>query len=167
MESPIVKTVLSTGVDRQNVMQAIERRLRETGKGYIDRVSLISLRSCFLKLVQNSKIDCILTLKAQKKVYIKMRQPLIFYPGDTYSNADELLNVVLSYQQNFVSHQGNNNAKPDQIFFANLLVTCAFTFFQTICVQSQNLFRKGVFTVDFFLKRRECNQCDKFNIFYI
>lgn len=56
MESPIVKTVLSTGVDRQNVMQAIERRLRET--------------------------------------------------GDTYSNADELLNVVLSYQQNFVSHQG-------------------------------------------------------------
>lgn len=46
-----------------------------------------------------------------------MRQPLIFYPGDTYSNADELLNVVLSYQQNFVSHQGNNNAKPDQIFF--------------------------------------------------
>lgn len=64
MESPIVKTVLSTGVDRQNVMQAIERRLRETGKGYIDRVSLISLRSCFLKLVQNSKIDCILTLKA-------------------------------------------------------------------------------------------------------
>lgn len=96
-----------------------------------------------------------------------MRQPLIFYPGDTYSNADELLNVVLSYQQNFVSHQGNNNAKPDQIFFANLLVTCAFTFFKTICVQSQNLFRKGVFTVDFFLKRRECNQCDKFNIFYI
>nr|XP_034334661.1 uncharacterized protein LOC105323696 isoform X5 [Crassostrea gigas] len=56
MESPIVKTVLSTGVDRQNVMQAIERRLRET--------------------------------------------------GDTYSNADELLNVVLSYQQNCVSHQG-------------------------------------------------------------
>lgn len=56
MESPIVKTVLSTGVDRQNVMQAIERRLRET--------------------------------------------------GDPYSNADELLNVVLSYQQNFVSHQG-------------------------------------------------------------
>nr|XP_034334620.1 uncharacterized protein LOC117691855 isoform X2 [Crassostrea gigas] len=55
MESPIVKTVLSTGVDRQNVMQAIERRLRET--------------------------------------------------GDPYSNADELLNVVLSYQQNFVSHQ--------------------------------------------------------------
>lgn len=77
---------------------------------------------------------------------------MIFYPGDTYSNADELLNVVLSYQQNFVSHQGNNNAKPDQIFFANLLVTCAFTFY-TICVQSQNLFRKGVFTVDLFLKK--------------
>lgn len=47
MESPIVKTVLSTGVDRQNVMQAIERRLRETGEGYTDRISPISLRSCF------------------------------------------------------------------------------------------------------------------------
>lgn len=56
MESPIVKTVLSTGVDRQNVMQAIERRLRETGKGYIDRVSLISLRSCFLKLAKIVKL---------------------------------------------------------------------------------------------------------------
>lgn len=33
MESRIVKTVLSTGVDRQRVMQVIERRLRETGKG--------------------------------------------------------------------------------------------------------------------------------------
>lgn len=56
MESPIVKTVLSTGVDRQNVMQAIERRLRETGKGYIDRVSLISLRSCFLNLAKIVKL---------------------------------------------------------------------------------------------------------------
>lgn len=95
-----------------------------------------------------------------------MRQPLIFYPGDTYSNADELLNVVLSYQQNFVSHQGNNNAKPDQIFFANLFVTCAFTFLHYLRAKPK-VVQKGVFIVDFFLKRRECNQCDKFNIFYI
>lgn len=33
MESPIVQTALSTGVDRNSVMQAIEKRFRETGKG--------------------------------------------------------------------------------------------------------------------------------------
>lgn len=95
-----------------------------------------------------------------------MRQPLIFYPGDTYSNADELLNVVLSYQQNFVSHQGNNNAKPDQIFFANLSVTCAFTFLHYLRAKPKFV-QKRSFYCGFFLKRRECNQCDKFNIFYI
>lgn len=81
-----------------------------------------------------------------------MRQPLIFYPGDTYSNADELLNVVLSYQQNFVSHQGNNNAKPDQIFFANLLVTCAFTFLDYLRAKPKFV-QKRSFYCGFFFKK--------------
>lgn len=83
-----------------------------------------------------------------------MRQPLIFYPGDTYSNADELLNVVLSYQQNFVSHQGNNNAKPDQIFFANLLVTCAFTFLDYLRAKPKFV-QKRSFYCGFFFKKGE------------
>lgn len=82
-----------------------------------------------------------------------MRQPLIFYPGDTYSNADELLNVVLSYQQNFVSHQGNNNAKPDQIFFANLLETCAFTFFFDYLRAKPKFVQKRSFYCGFFFKK--------------
>lgn len=81
-----------------------------------------------------------------------MRQPLIFYPGDTYSNADELLNVVLSYQQNFVSHQGNNNAKPDQIFFANLSVACAFTFFTLFACKAKSCSKRSFYCGFFFKK---------------
>lgn len=44
MESPIVQTVLGTGVDRNSVMQAIEKRLRETGEGIHQQSNNIILK---------------------------------------------------------------------------------------------------------------------------
>lgn len=41
MELPMVRAVLETGVSRNSVMQVIERRLRETGRGSLLEQQLI------------------------------------------------------------------------------------------------------------------------------
>lgn len=41
MELPMVRAVLETGVSRNSVMQVIERRLRETGRGSLLEQHLI------------------------------------------------------------------------------------------------------------------------------
>lgn len=42
MELPMVRAVLETGVSRNSVMQVIERRLRETGRGSLLEQQLIN-----------------------------------------------------------------------------------------------------------------------------
>lgn len=53
MQSPMVQTILNTGVDRDRVRNVIERRIRDTGKW----ASVINFQSINISLINDADIN--------------------------------------------------------------------------------------------------------------
>lgn len=53
MQSPMVQTILNTGVDRDRVRNVIERRIRDTGKW----ASVINFQSIDIYLINDADIN--------------------------------------------------------------------------------------------------------------
>lgn len=118
MESPIVQTALSTGVDRNSVMQAIEKRFRETGDTYSNAEDLLNV---VLTLQQNSvsslqdnqeiiaqiqpaMIEAVLDTGVDWNSVMQVIQRKLIETGENYQNAEDLLNDVLILEQNHGTH---------------------------------------------------------------
>ncbi|XP_052708664.1 uncharacterized protein LOC128183607 [Crassostrea angulata] len=111
MESRIVKTVLSTGVDRQRVMQVIERRLRETGDNFLNPEDLLN---AVLTLQQNHvspqqdntdtsqppMIEVVLDTGVNWNSVMQVIERRLIETGVNYQTAEELLDAVITLEQN-------------------------------------------------------------------
>lgn len=111
MESRIVKTVLSTGVDRQRVMQVIERRLRETGDNFLNPEDLVN---AVLTLQQNHvspqqdntdtsqppMIEVVLDTGVNWNSVMQVIERRLIETGVNYQTAEELLDAVITLEQN-------------------------------------------------------------------
>ncbi|XP_065928605.1 baculoviral IAP repeat-containing protein 7-A-like [Magallana gigas] len=111
MESRIVKTVLSTGVDRQRVMQVIERRLRETGDNFLNPEDLlnavltlqqnhVSPQQDNLDTSQPPMIEVVLDTGVNWNSVMQVIESRLIETGVNYQTAEELLDAVITLEQN-------------------------------------------------------------------
>lgn len=131
MESHIVKTVLSTGVDRQMVMQVIERRRRETGDKYLTPEDLLN---AVLTSQQNHvspqqdnpdtsqppMIEVVLDTGVSWNSVMQVIERRLIETGMNYQSAEELLDAVIAMEQN--SETNNTHQHPDyEDYFAAMV----------------------------------------------
>uniref|UniRef100_A0A8W8JKU2 RING-type domain-containing protein n=1 Tax=Magallana gigas TaxID=29159 RepID=A0A8W8JKU2_MAGGI len=134
MESPIVQTVLGTGVDRNSVMQAIEKRLRETGDTYSNAEELMDM---ILTLQQNvglleqdnhenivqmqqPMLEAVMDMGVDWNSVMQVIERRLMETGENYRDVEDLLNAVLVLEQNPRTHNIPPNPDYEDDYLAAL-----------------------------------------------
>lgn len=118
MESPIVQTVLGTGVDRNSVMQAIEKRLRETGDTYSNAEELMDMVLTLQQNVglleqdnhenivqmQQPMLEAVMDMGVDWNSVMQVIERRLMETGENYQDVEDLLNAVLVLEQNPRTH---------------------------------------------------------------